>query len=108
MQSICVCSDYLLVPFILLLSFKFLEIRSFVVSLYALQRLSAPEYWLNIVTLNSYSWEHPYSVLSRWNKLGLGLDRKKGHYPEIRALYSRKVMYLPKVTVIIGRMSAGI
>lgn len=73
------------------------------VSLYALQRLSAPEYWLNIVTLHSHSWEHPYR-----NKLGLGLDRKKGRYPEIGELYSRKVMYLSKVTVIIGRLSAGI
>lgn len=57
----------LLAPFILLLGYEFLEISS-VVYLYALHRVIAPEYWLNIVKLNLHSWGHSHNFLSKWKK----------------------------------------
>lgn len=64
---------YVFVPFIILLGCKFLEMRSSAVYLYALHRVNAPEYWLNIVTLNS----HSHNLLFSGANKRLGLDSKK-------------------------------
>ena len=77
------------------------------VYLNALHRVSAPEYWLTIITLNSYSCK--LSIISCPDGANKGQDiiaKDLRYYTEIRQLYSNKDKYLFKVKISKGRISA--